>query len=184
MTHTKAFTLIETLIYIAILALVLPAISLFMVNTISRQHQITARIDIEENSAMILDELRYELQHAQSIQISTSTFNTTSSVLRFTDRAGIATSILVVNDTYTGEGQSRIIRRLQSTRSGVTQWLTDNNVAISSFFINPVRDTSGDLTGINMSITLEPHVMTTSEQQAEALTLSTSVWLPTYVQEL
>lgn len=179
----RGFTLIETLLYLALLAMVLPTVSLFIVHAARAQNTIAGRNAIEENATMVLEDMRYELQHAPSIQVSTSSFNTPTSRIRFIDRTGTANTIERTTDTYTANGESRIIYRVQNMRGTATEWLTSNTITVSSLVMNPVRDTSGDLTGINISVTVEPHVATTVAQQAQALTLSTSVWLPTYVQE-
>lgn len=177
------FTLIETVIYIAIIAIILPALALFIVNIVSRQEQLAQRIQISQTTALLFDEFRYELQEARYVSITGSTFGVNPSSLRFTDRNGIVITIAVVNSTYTADGVSHTVKRLQLTQGAATSWMTGNEVTVDTFSVNYVRNGAGDLSAINIDLIVKPLVTTTTAQSAQTLTLSTSIWLNSYVQE-
>lgn len=176
-------TLIEAVIYIALIAIILPALGYFIVDAVRQQEHLSTRIHVAQTSSLILDEMRYELQYAQAITVTASTLAVNPSSLRFTDRNGVVNTITVANDTYSAEGQSRTIKRLRLTQGATTSWMTGNEITVDTFNVNIVRNSAADLTAININLKISPLVATTAAQLAESLDLTTSIFLNSYVQE-
>lgn len=179
----SGFTLLETVIYIAIVAIILPALALFIINVVGRQEQLAERIQISQTTALVVDELRYEVQEAQYVSITGSTFGVNPSSLRFTDRNGVVNTVTAVNSTYTADGKSHTVKRLQLTQGAVTSFMTGNEVTVDTFTVNYVRNSAGDLSGLNIDLVVKPLATATTAQSALTLTLSTTIWLNSYVQE-
>lgn len=161
----------------------LPALAFFLLNVVGRQEQLAQRIQISQTTSSVFDELRYELQHAQSVSVTGSSFGTNPSSLRFIDRNGVVNIITSVSDTSTVDGVSRTVNRLRITQGVVTSFMTGNEVTVDTFTVNYVRNIEGDLTGLNIDVTIEPLVTMTTAQSVQSLTLSTTIWFNAYVQE-
>lgn len=177
------FTLIEMILYIGIIAILVPGIGLFTTYTTQRQQNNAQHLSIQATAESMFGWMRYELQHATAIIPSQSVFNTTTSSLRFIDRGGVTTTVTTAPDTYTAEGQQRTISRVRKTHASTNEWLTGNDITVSAFTMNPIRTTTGTLVGITLEISIAPHVLNSGAATSQVFTTRTSIWLPAYVQE-
>lgn len=78
---TAGFTLIETLVYIAIFVILSVAITGTFVTLSKSYHALSSRKNLNNSAQTILNRISYEVKRADSIDVTNSTFNSTSSRL-------------------------------------------------------------------------------------------------------
>ena len=72
MNEQKGFTLVEILTYIAVLAIIILAVSSFFLWMIRFSSQILARREVLDNSRRVVEIMTYEIREAKSIYTPTS----------------------------------------------------------------------------------------------------------------
>lgn len=151
----KGVTLVETILYVGLLALLVTA----FVGLLSQLTVIQARTStggrLAENAAIALHFVGTSLPSAQSVNVTGSTFGTSTSVLRYTDSDGVAVIIdtVVVPTDFSGVTQN--VRRLRYQAGGTTSYLTDAEVNVVSWQVDTVRTSLGDLSGLNFELEIE-----------------------------
>ncbi|MFH1404902.1 MAG: prepilin-type N-terminal cleavage/methylation domain-containing protein [Patescibacteria group bacterium] len=143
----RGITMIEILIYIAILALLLPVIvaTMFFVN--ERQGIYAARAQIEQSAGLLEAQLRHEIVEAKQINSSASYFANDLGSLIFID----ADDNTVTIDTSGSPARLRFTRG-----SDPSFWFTDNNIRVTKWRIERIINTSDELTGLKFEFALEP----------------------------
>lgn len=148
--NKNGFTLIELLIYIAVLAFITTFLSLFVFNLIGTQTKI--RIDKEtlENSQRAMEIMLWEIEHAKSIYVSTSNFDTHPGQL----------SIKTSQNTPEGEESTYIDfyidenERICIKREGMdAEAITPENIKITSLIFNHLENGDSKSIRINLSST-------------------------------
>jgi len=158
MTFARAphgVTLVETILYVGLLAVILTA----FVGLLSQLTVIQARTSIggrlAENAAVAMHFVSTALPSAQSVNISGSTLGSQTSVLRYTNPAGTAVIIDTVIVPMTFSGVSQNVRRLRYQAGGTTSYLTDAEVNVVAWQVDDVRTTTNDLSGLNLTLEVE-----------------------------
>src|SRR3989338_8138638 len=93
----KGVTLLETMLYIGIIAIVLPAFTIFVLHTWQEQIGYDARMRLEQTTALIFLEASHAITESGAIFVSTSTLGTDMSALRFQDANGVTTVLDLVS---------------------------------------------------------------------------------------
>lgn len=179
----RGITLIETVLFIGLIAIILPGLFFFVIHLIERQDHISTQLLVRQSAALSLQEFQQEIQNAQAISISSSTLSSSTSSLTYVNGEGVTKTIRYAADTFSASGTTRQIGRLQLSFQNQQEWLTTSDLTVETFRIDPVRNADGDLTALNVLFVLSPHLLETSSQQAERLTLETTFWLSPYVSE-
>lgn len=80
--NKKGFSLMEMLIYIAILVLIMIVVLNILFNIISSQKKFKSARSVENSAAYTLERINREIRNAQSVDITTSVFGTNPGVLK------------------------------------------------------------------------------------------------------
>lgn len=179
----RGITLLETILFIALVAIILPALALFVINLIERQDRLSTQLLVRQSAALAFQEMQQEIQLAQAISLSTSTVSSDTSSLSYVDGSGVLRTIRYATDTFTASGTNRTIGRLQASSGGQDTWLTTSDLTVTVFRVDPVRNSEGVLTALNIALTLSPHVVENSSQTASVLVLDTTISLLPYATE-
>ncbi|MEK9155467.1 MAG: type II secretion system protein [Patescibacteria group bacterium] len=149
----KGFTLLETMVYIGIFSVVLPAFTIFVLHSWQQQIGFDARMRLEQSTSLIFLEVSNSLTEADAILVSTSTLATDTSILRFQDANGAAVVIDVSSTTVNFSGTNQTVRRLRLQRGSSTPvWLTEPEHDVTQWRVEVVRNTTNVLTGLRVSL--------------------------------
>jgi hypothetical protein len=152
----KGVTLLETMLYIGMIGIILPAFTLFVLYVWQDQIGFEAKTRLDQTTSLIFLEMAQEIPEAQDILISTSTLGTDTSALRFTDENGSAVVIELVSTSITFGQTNHTIRRLRMTRGALeATWLTEPEHDVLQWRIDAVRNSVGTLTGLQMQLSVE-----------------------------
>lgn len=152
----KGVTLLETMLYIGIIAIVLPSFTIFILHVWNQQVGFDARMRLEQTTSLVLLEATHEITEADSIQISTSTLGTDTSVFKFKDENGADVTIDSTSTTVSFSGVNQTVRRLRMQRGAAAAvWLTDPEQHVTQWRIEAVRNATNVLTGIRISLDAE-----------------------------
>ncbi len=168
------FTLIELVLYMALIAILIPSVVLVLLTVNKNQQHVYLRTEIQNTAAIILSEIEHEIMHASKINISSSTLDSDQSVLEYVDSGNILHRFQYATDTVEFSSTQYNIGRLQFYDGGYS-WLTSENIIVSVFRIESVRNSDSLLTGLNIHLTLTPLTTETSMDQANILELRTSI---------
>lgn len=152
----KGVTLLETMLYIGIIAIVLPAFTLFILHIWEEQIGFDARMRLEQTASIIFLEATQEITEADAIQISTSTLGTDASIFRFTDKDGENVVIDSTSTVISFSGVNQTVHRLRMQQGAeAAVWLTDPEQDVTQWRVEAVRNTTNTLTGIRISLDAE-----------------------------
>jgi hypothetical protein len=149
----KGLTLLEMVIYIGILAIALPGSVAFLLRLQDTLEQHDSRMRMEQTGALVFSEMMNKITAADAISISTSTLNAAQSVLRFTNDSGTAIIVDDPTTTVTFPGGTQSVHRLRmQTGAGPAVWLTDPEIDVTEWRVVALRNGSGTLTGLRISM--------------------------------
>lgn len=155
MQNPKGITLIETIVYIALFMIILPAYMLFLLQIWGTNISLDERTRMEQTSALVFLELQSALTEADAINVSTSTLNNSNGILKFLDSSG---QLIIIDRPTTSITFSDVptnVNRLRMQKgSNPAVYLTDPEINVSEWRIEAVRDGS-DLSGLRISLDLE-----------------------------
>lgn len=151
----RGVTLVETVLYIGLLALLVSTyIALLSQLTLMQDRQsLSGRL--AESATLALDQTVQFIENAQRINVTGSALGTSTSVLQFTDATGATVTLDTVVQTVIFSGVNQQVRRLRYTRSGQTYYLTDTDVNVVTWRVDDVRTSSAELSGLNFVLELE-----------------------------
>jgi len=169
--NKNGFTLIELLIYIAMLAFITTFLSLFVFNLIGTQAKIRISKETLENSQRAMEIMLWEIEHAQSVYVSTSNFDTHPGQL----------SIKTSQNTPEGEETTYIDfyidenERICVKREGIAaEAITPENIRIISLVFSHLKNGDSESIRINLSST---HKQPIKEIYAPSINLISSTGL-------
>lgn len=132
---TKAFTLIELILYIAILAIVLVSTIGILWNVIGGSVRVSSSTELSYSARLILDNITRTGRGANDVLIASSTFDSHPGVLVFENPGGNITFDTAVKNITVG-GQSLTIRKLRmKTGAGSPIDLTSDKVDVTNFVV-------------------------------------------------
>lgn len=135
----KGFTLIETIIYIAVIGLIMGTLGLFMNTLLQARAKTQASSEVIAVARVIQDQLSLAARHAEGINVGSSTFGTDPGALSL-DMVDVATDPTVFSLTA-ADGQ------FQKTQAGGgAMILTSDRVNVDSLIFNNL--TGADDAGI------------------------------------
>ncbi len=153
---SRGVTLLETMLYIGIVGIVLPAFSMFVLNIWQQQIGFDARMRLEQTTSLFFLEMTHEITEADSILVSTSTLANDTGVFKFTDENGIAITVDLVTTTIAFSGVNTTVHRLRIQHTGSDPvWVTDPEQNVTQWRIEAVRNASSVLTGLRLSLDAE-----------------------------
>lgn len=150
---TKAFTLIELIIYVAILATVLVSTVGILWNVIGGSVRVSSSAEISYSARLVLDNITRAGRGASDILTASSTFGSHPGVLVFGNVGGNITFDTITKNIIVG-GQSITIRKLRmKTGTGEPIDLTSDKVDITNFVVkNRTRGTEPKNVKIEVSL--------------------------------
>ena len=181
----KGVTLLETMLYIGIIAIVLPAFTIFVLHTWQEQIGYDARMRLEQTTALIFLEASHAITESGAIFVSTSTLGTDMSALRFQDANGVTTVLDLVSTIIAFEETNQPVRRLRlqhGTESPV--WLTEPEHDVTQWHVDPVRDETNVLTGLRIRLDVALINTTTNIYRNATFEADTTIALSPHTIEL
>lgn len=149
MIKQKGFSLIETVLYIGILSIILPALTLFLLNLSLQFRVMDPRVRMEQKASIIHEQIQNELVSAYAINTTASTLGIDDSILVLVDKDGQTVTIDTADDLVSFPGNDVVVRRLRYQRGATPAiWLTDADFEIDEWIVYEVRDSFGTLTGL------------------------------------
>jgi hypothetical protein len=151
----KGVTLIETILYVGLLALLVSSFVALLMQLTIMQSRTSIGGRLAENAAIALHFASTSLPSAQTVDITGSTLGSATSVLKYTNAAGATVTIDTVVTPIVFSGITQNVRRLRYQSGGVTSYLTDAEVNVVVWQVDDVRTTSSDLSGLNFILEVE-----------------------------
>jgi hypothetical protein len=184
--NNKGITLIEAVVYIAILSLLLPAMVIFLINTTSGFNKFSVRSRMSSSAQVILSELNYSLSEATVFNTANSVLGANNGVIYFNDKNGNEFSIENVTGTVRFADEDQQINRLRLVDqiNMISEWMTDPDINVESFKILGVRNASSTLQGVNIFLNLEGLNFEAENFSANSLQASTTIKFSPHILEL
>ncbi|MFH1611644.1 MAG: hypothetical protein ABIA83_03540 [Patescibacteria group bacterium] len=181
---TRGFTLIEMVLYIGLIMILLPSIILMLLTVEKNQAHASTRMMIEQSSAILLSEFANELLDAYSINISSSTLDSDQSVLVFqkSENSPVYGLSFDTDAIEIGSVEYNIGRIKYSDLED--HWLTPEQINVTKFRIEPVRNSDNDLTALNIELELSPLAVNNKMDLANILDTQTTIYLLSPITEL
>lgn len=180
----KGFSLIETVLYIGLLAVLLPSLATVTLGFVQKSDAVDPVIRMEGKAALIVSELQHELTRAESINVTGSALGTDDSTFVFVDEDGVSVTLQRVADTVSFVGGDQQVERLVWQTLADSQWVTDADMEVEAWNVAAVRDGDGVLTGVNVLLTLQVLNTDGSPFRELALTTQTTIYARPYTTEL
>jgi hypothetical protein len=152
--NRKGFSLIETVLYIGLLAILLPSFVLVTLGFVQKSEVVDPKIRMEEKAAVIFSQLQHELTQAQSIDLTGSSLEVDDSSFVFVDKDGVTVTVGRATDTVSFVEGDQSVNRLTWTTIAGSEWMTDADMDVEVWHVTSVRDGEGVLTGVNVLLML------------------------------
>lgn len=154
--NKNGITLLETVLYVAILIIALPALLMFTLQLQQEQGLIAARSRMEQTEALVGSQMTYELTQSDAIDITGSTLGVDSSVFVFQDDIGTVITIDRTTDNITFGETLQAVNRLRYKKGAEPAiWISDPDLDVTQWNVQAVRDSSSNLTGIRIQYQIE-----------------------------
>lgn len=147
MCATQGFTLIEMIIYIAVVAVLLTLLAGSVVNILRVRAKNQAASHVQYNARLMLDRLSEASRHAEAVNIGTSTFGSDPGVLSF-DMVDLLDDPTVFSLT-SDDGAFQV-----SIAGAAAEQVTTDDVSVTNFTLTNLTSTE-DLGIIQVEFTVE-----------------------------
>lgn len=153
----RGVTLIETLIYLSLLIIFLFSYTGLLVQLATIQSRESVRGRMLDNGATIMHVWQIELVSSPQIDITNSILGTSTSELHFTNSDNHAAILDTVIVPISFNGTVHNVRRLryQAPSEDTLDYFTDAETNVVTWQVDPVRTSSGVLTGLDIVLELE-----------------------------
>lgn len=182
--NKKGFSLVETVLYIGLLAVLLPSFVTVTLGFVQKSDAVDPVIRMESKAALIISELQHELTRAQSIDVTGSVLGTDDSSFVFVDEDGESVTLQRVADTVSFVGGDQQVERLVWQTISASQWMSDADMEVETWNVAAVRDGDGVLTGVNVLLTLRVLNTDGSPFRELAFTTQTTIYVRPYTTEI
>ncbi|MCR4314420.1 MAG: hypothetical protein NUV84_04205 [Candidatus Uhrbacteria bacterium] len=182
--NTRGFNLIETVLYIGLLAVLVPSFVTITLGFIQKSDAVDPVIRMEQKAALVFSEMANELARAQSVNVTASTLGVEDSSFVFVDEDGESVTLHREADTVSFVGGDQQVERLVWETAVASQWVTDADMEVETWNVSIVRDGDGVLTGVNVLLTLQVLNADGSPLRELALTTQTTIYIRPYTTEL
>lgn len=184
MMMRSGFSLIETVLYIGLLAILVPSFVMVTLGYVQKSETVDPRIRMEGKASVILSELQNELTTAQSVDVTNSSLATDDSSFIFVDGNGVSVTVSRLTDIVSFIGGDQEVDRLAWQTTTGTQWLTDSDMDVTIWNVRAVRDGNGVLTGVNVVLTVRVLNTDASPFRDITVTVDTTWHMQPYINEL
>ena len=150
----EGITLLETVIYIGLIAIMLTGLSVAVIRTLDAEVSSGVELRMGQTASAIFLFLSHEMTEATSIDVTSSTLEISPGTFVFVDRDGTTNTIDRVEEVIDFTGTAQVVNRLRLTR-GIEPavWLTDRSINVTSWEVDTVRNT-GTLVGLRLSLSM------------------------------
>ncbi len=149
----RGLSLLEAVIYIGLVALILPVMVVFILQVQMQHVALDARTRLEQTAALTFHELQTDITSANTITTSTSTLSTNPSVLHFTNSTGSAVTIDCPSVSTVFAGGSQNVHRLRmQVGAAAAVYLTDYDVDVTTWQVETIKNSANVLTGLRFSL--------------------------------
>lgn len=150
--NSLGFSLIELIVYMALLTIVIMFLFQFLISVLSSESRGSAREEVISNTTIAINAIDSEIRHGESIYDPTSDFVSDPGQL----------SMLSKKDRVAGEADAYVDIFVNSTgrlcikkETSGTQCVTSENVVVTSLDFNKIELADSTEDGVRTSITLE-----------------------------
>ena len=169
----RGITLLETLIYIALLILILPPLVSSLIRVTREVSLLDVRSRINTTSALLASEFTSELIQATQVRVTQSTVGSSPGVLVFYDSTGQSVTIDRVSQSISFPGGNQTVRRLRMTRGASPAiYLTDPDIDVQAWQVDLVRNSTSVLTGLRFHFDFATLNQSTTDPHLNARLLS------------
>ncbi len=152
----RGITLIETLIYLAIMAILIPAFAALALQAVESGAGAAGKGHVNDSGLALLGMLEHEVTEASAVGVSASTLGGAFSTLVFKGKDGVTITLDVLQSVVVRSNTSTNVRRVRFQKGTETVWLTDRDVEVVAWQVDAVRNSTAILTGLRFSWTLRP----------------------------
>lgn len=153
--NTHGITILETVIYIALFAIIIPAATVFFLQFGQSGNLFARRAQMEQTSGMLLSHLNTELASANAWNLSSSTLGSPNGTLVYTNADGESVTIDRPTDMVNFDGTPQQVGRLRATvGANPSEWITPPEVNVAAFQFSEVENALGATTGLNLTFEL------------------------------
>lgn len=152
-THfPKGTSLLETVLYIGLVVLTLPTLTVFLLHMQVQHVLFDTRTRMEQTAALTFSELQTTLTAADAITTSTSTLDVNPSILRFQDASGTTIVIDCPTVSVAFPSGTQNVRRLRmQTGANPAIYLTDGDIDVTTWQVSTVKNSTNVVTGLRIS---------------------------------
>lgn len=157
MKNQKGLSLVGVIVYMALLAIILPALVLFFLNTTSNYSKLDVKSRITNSTSVILSTVQYQFKNAISFNTTDSLLGVENSKLVFQNKNGDNLILESVTTTAFFVENGQIIKRLRlvDETASTTEWITDPDLNVDLWRVYAIRNSSSTLTGLEIELKIE-----------------------------
>ncbi|MBT6254317.1 hypothetical protein HOI83_03760 [Candidatus Uhrbacteria bacterium] len=170
----NGFSLLELVLYVAVVIIVLAGLTTFLLNTMRVQSGLAPGLRLKETATVTMLLMSHNITGANNINVTASTLGSNPSTLILEDGNGDAVQIRSVQDAVDFGGTVTYVDRLQLTKGAeAPAWITDANLNVDTWQIDTVDDSGGILTGLKID-----YVISTIDSAVSDRTFTGSTTIP------
>lgn len=170
--------MLETVLYIGMIAILLPASVSFVLQLEQQRGVADARTRMEQTAGLVFAQLTTDFAAADGVRVSTSTLGVNPSTFRFTDAGGTAVVIDAPTVSVAFPGGTQDVRRLRMQVGAASPvYLTDGDIDVTQWQVVALRDSANVLTGVRVSLDMAMIAATTDAYRKATFTGDTTIAL-------
>lgn len=149
----RGITLIETLLYIALFAIILTSSVGLFVQLMQGQQNTRVRGQMEQSAGLLLSHLHTSLAEASAVNTVASTFAANNGILVYADAGGNTITLDRPSVSLTLGGTAYTVRRLRlQVGAQPVEWITPPLLDVERFRVDEVLDGTGNTVGLIVSV--------------------------------
>lgn len=149
----RGITLLETVIYIGLFAIIMPATVVFFLQFTQSGETFTRRAQMEQSASVILSHFNTELSRANAWNISSSILGSANGTFVYTNVSAENVTIDRPTDVVDFDGTPQNVNRLRMTiGTNPAEWITPRDINVTTFQLDEVTDGLGTTTGLNLLV--------------------------------
>jgi type II secretory pathway pseudopilin PulG len=173
--HSTGFSLVEMVVYIALLAIIGTVLTLFASQLLNRNTQAQLNAGTLNNAQQIIEVLSHELREANGVYYPTSVFDVHPGQLSLATTKNLpADENLTYVDFYVDD--DRLYRKRESQAA---ELVTSQNVKITKLVFTHVNGSSNQ-SAVRIELTVAPDTASAKASAQGSASISTSVSLRAY----
>ena len=186
MKNQKGLSLVGLIVYMALLAIILPALVLFFLSITSNYSKLDVKSRITNSTSIILSTIQFQFKNATSFNIASSILGVDNSKIVFQNKNGDNLILESVTTTAFFAENGQIIKRLRlvDETASTTEWITDPDLNVDLWRVYAIRNSSNVLTGLNIELKIEGANVSESGFNSNSLNVLTTINLDSSITEI